>query len=160
MMVAEKEEKEAAIMTDVPDEVRRWTAKRKAAVALSIVDGETSAAWAARKRGLTSVEFRRRKEESVAAGDNALSARPRSEEAARDEQIERLKKKVSELVLEASACESVLLDRLPLSVVERLLLCRWDASDLGVRAAYVPPVNVLERGDLELLWCGPQPLQM
>ncbi len=32
-------EKEVAFMTDVPDEVRRWTAKRKAAVILSIVKG-------------------------------------------------------------------------------------------------------------------------
>ncbi len=38
-------------MTDVPDEVQRWTAKRKAAVVMSIVKGETSAAEAARKHG-------------------------------------------------------------------------------------------------------------
>jgi hypothetical protein len=30
---------EVAIMTDVPDEVQRWTAKRKAAEVMSIVNG-------------------------------------------------------------------------------------------------------------------------
>jgi Protein of unknown function (DUF1153). len=42
---------EVAVMTDVPDEVQRWTAKRKAAVVMSIVKGETSAAEAAREHG-------------------------------------------------------------------------------------------------------------
>jgi hypothetical protein len=35
--------KEVAEMTDVPGEVQRWTAKRRAAVVLSIVKGEISA---------------------------------------------------------------------------------------------------------------------
>jgi transposase-like protein len=79
MMVATKE---VAFMTDVPDEVKRWTAKRKAAVVLSIVKGETSAAEAARKHGLTIAEIERWKEQFFAAGENALRARPRDEEAA------------------------------------------------------------------------------
>ena len=91
---------EVAFMTDVPDEVQRWTAKRKAAVVLSIVKGETSAAEAARKHGLTIAEIERWKEQFFAAGENALRARPRDEEAAKDEQIERLKRKVGELVLD------------------------------------------------------------
>jgi transposase-like protein len=93
-------EKEVAFMTDVPDEVQRWTAKRKAAVVMSIVKGETSAAEAARKHGLTIAEIERWKEQFFAAGENALRAKPRDEEAAKDEQIERLKKKVGELVLD------------------------------------------------------------
>src|SRR5450759_2183693 len=44
------------------------------------------------------------------------------------------------------------------SVVHHLLLCRWDVSDLGVQAAVVPPVDVLERGELDLLWRLPRPL--
>jgi len=91
-------EREVAFMTDVPDEVQRWTAKRKTAVVLSIVKGETSAAEAARKHGLTIAEIERWKEQFFAAGENALRARPRDEEAAKDEQIERLKRKVGELV--------------------------------------------------------------
>jgi len=93
-------EKEVASMTDVPDEVQRWTAKRKAAVVLAIVKGETSAAEAARKHGLTIAEIERRKEQFFAAGENALRARPKDEEAVKDEQIARLKRKVGELVLD------------------------------------------------------------
>ena len=87
-------------MTDVPDAVQRWMANRKTAVVLSIVKGETSAAEAARKHGLTIAEIERWKEQFFAAGENALRARPRDEEAAKDEQIERLKRKVGELVLD------------------------------------------------------------
>ena len=93
-------EKEVASMTDVPDEVQRWTAKRKAAVVLAIVKGETSAAEAARKHGLTIAEIERWKEQFFAAGENALRARPKDEEAVKDEQIARLKRKVGELVLD------------------------------------------------------------
>ena len=87
-------------MTDVPDEVQRWTAKRKTAVVLAIVKGETSAAEAARRHGLTVAEVERWKEQFFAAGENALRARPKDEEAVKDEQIERLKRKVGELVLD------------------------------------------------------------
>jgi len=87
-------------MTDVPDEVQRWTAKRKAAVVMSIVKGETSAAEAAREHGLTIAEIERWNEQFIAAGENALRARPKDEETAKDEQIERLQRKVGELVID------------------------------------------------------------
>ena len=67
---------------------------------LSIVKGETSAAEAARKHGLTVAEIERWKEQFFAAGENALRARPRDEQAAKDVQISRLRKKVGELVLD------------------------------------------------------------
>jgi transposase-like protein len=51
--------KEVAVMSDAPDEVQRWTAKRKAAVVMSIVKGETSAAEAARKHGLSMADIER-----------------------------------------------------------------------------------------------------
>jgi transposase-like protein len=91
---------EVAFMTDVPDEVQRWTAKRKAAVVLSIVKGETSAAEAARRHGLTIAEIERWREQFFAAGENALRARPKDEEVAKDEQIAKLQRKVGELVLD------------------------------------------------------------
>jgi transposase-like protein len=91
---------EVAFMADLPDEVQRWMARRKAAVVMSIVKGGTSAAEAARKHGLTVAEIERWKEQFFAAGENALRARPRDEEAAKSEQIERLQRKVGELVLD------------------------------------------------------------
>lgn len=89
-------------MTDVPDEVQRWTAKRKTAVVLSIVKGETSAAEAARKHGLTLIAeyLNAGRSSSSPLANNPLRARPRDEEAAKDEQIQRLKRKVGELVLD------------------------------------------------------------
>jgi hypothetical protein len=38
-----------------------------------------------------------------------------------------------------------------LSVVGGFLLGRWDESDLAVQAAVVPPVEVFEHGELQLL---------
>ena len=38
-----------------PEEVQRWTAKRRAALVLSLLKGETTAAEAARRHGLTGV---------------------------------------------------------------------------------------------------------
>lgn len=67
---------------------------------LAIVKGETSAAEAARRHGLTVAEVERWKQQFFAAGENALRARPKDEEAVKDEQIERLKRKVGELVLD------------------------------------------------------------
>jgi hypothetical protein len=40
-------------MADVPEDVQRWRAKRRVALVLSIIRGETSVAEAARKHGLT-----------------------------------------------------------------------------------------------------------
>ena len=64
-------------MTDVPDEVQRWTAKQGSRV-MSIVKGETSAAEAARKHGLTIAEIERWQEQLFAAGENALRPAPKT----------------------------------------------------------------------------------
>jgi len=87
-------------MADVPEDVQRWTAKRRVALVLSIVRGETSVAEAARKHGLTVAEIEDWQERFLAAAENALRARPKDEEALKDEQIKKLKQKVGELVLD------------------------------------------------------------
>jgi transposase-like protein len=86
-------------MTDLPEDVKRWTAKRRSALVLSIIRGETSVQEAARKHGLTVAEVEEWKEKFLLAAENALRSRPRDEEALREEQIRRLKQKVGELVL-------------------------------------------------------------
>ena len=85
---------------EFPENVQRWTAKRRAALVLSILKGETSAQEAARTRGLTVAEVEDWKERFLYAAKNALRARPRDEEALKDEQIKKLKQKVGELVLD------------------------------------------------------------
>ena len=67
-----------------PDEVQRWTAKRRAALVTSILRGETSAPEAARKHGLTVAEIEDWKEKAVAAMENALRSRPKDEEGLKD----------------------------------------------------------------------------
>jgi len=81
-------------------EIKRWTAKRKAALVLSILRGETSVQEAARKHGLTVAEVEDWKEKFLLAAENALRSRPKDEEALKEEQIKRLKQKIGELVLD------------------------------------------------------------
>jgi transposase-like protein len=87
-------------MADVPEDVQRWTAKRRVALVLSIVRGETSVAEAARKHGLTVAEIEEWQERFVTAAENALRSRPKDEEALKDEQIKKLKQKIGDLVLD------------------------------------------------------------
>ena len=87
-------------MGDETGEVKRWTAKRKAALVLSILRGETSVQEAARKHGLTVAEVEDWKEKFLLAAENALRSRPKDEEALKEEQIKRLKQKIGELVLD------------------------------------------------------------
>jgi transposase-like protein len=85
---------------DIPESVQRWTAKRRAALVVSILKGETSVQEAARKHGLTVAEIEDWKEKFLLGAENALRTRPRDEEALKEEQIKRLKQKVGELVLD------------------------------------------------------------
>jgi len=58
------------------------TAKRRVALVLSIVRGETSVAEAARKHGLTIAEIEEWQERFVAAAENALRSRPKDRRGA------------------------------------------------------------------------------
>jgi transposase-like protein len=85
---------------DPPDEVQRWTAKRRVALVLSILKGETSVQQAARKHGLSVAELEDWQERFLLAAENGLRARPKDEEALKDEHIKKLKQKIGELVLD------------------------------------------------------------
>ena len=96
---------------DLPNEVQRWTAKRRAALIVSILRGETSAPEAARSHGLTLAEVEDWKEKFLLAGENALRSRPKDEEALWEEQIKKLKQKVGELVLDLDICKEAMKGR-------------------------------------------------
>jgi transposase-like protein len=66
------------------------TAKRRAALVLSILRGETSVQEAARKHDLTVAEIEEWKDQFFLAAENALRSRPKDEEALNDEQIKKL----------------------------------------------------------------------
>ena len=96
---------------EAADTPQRWTAKRRAALVLSIVKGETSAQAAARKHGLTVAEIEEWRDRFLLAAENALRARPKDEEALKDEQIKRLKQKIGELVLDLDILKEATKDR-------------------------------------------------
>jgi transposase-like protein len=96
---------------EAADTPQRWTAKRRAALVLSIVKGETSAQASARKHGLTVAEIEEWRDRFLLAAENALRARPKDEEALKDEQIKRLKQKIGELVLDLDILKEATKDR-------------------------------------------------
>jgi len=85
---------------EVSEPIERWTAKRRVALVVSILKGETTAAEAARKHGLTVGEIEDWQEKFLQGAENALRSRPKDEDALKDEQIKKLKQKVGELVLD------------------------------------------------------------
>ena len=88
------------MVPEIPDDVQRWTAKRRVALVVSILKGETSVAEAARKHGLTVAEIEDWQERLVTGAENALRTRPKDDEALKDEQIKKLQRKIGELVLD------------------------------------------------------------
>ena len=88
---------ETAVGERNQEEVQRWTTKRKTSLILSLLKGETSIQEAARQHGLTVAELEDWKERFLLAAENAFRARPRDEEALKDEQIKRPKQKIGDL---------------------------------------------------------------
>jgi transposase-like protein len=82
------------------EEVQRWTAKRRAALVLSLLKGETTAADAARRHGLKVAEVEEWRERFLLGAENSLRARPKEEDALREEEVNRLKRKVGELTMD------------------------------------------------------------
>ncbi len=87
--------------------LKRWTAKRRAALVLEILRGETTAAEAARRYGLTVAEIEQWKERFLGGAENALRSRPLDDEALKDQEIKRLQRKVGELVMDIDVLKEV-----------------------------------------------------
>ena len=90
------------------DSVQRWTAKRRTALVVSILKGETSVAEAARKHGLTVAEVEDWQQRFLLGAENALRSRPKDDEALKDEQMKKLKQKIGELVLDNDILQEAL----------------------------------------------------
>ena len=84
----------------VPEDIQRWTARRRMALVLSILKGELSEEDGARRHGLTVAEIADWRDRVLQAAHNALRSRPRDADAIKDEQIRRLRQKVGELVVD------------------------------------------------------------
>jgi transposase-like protein len=100
--------KEVDMAQDALEPIERWTAKRRAALILSILKGETSTAEAARRHGLTLAEVEDWHERFLLAAENALRSRPKDEEALKEERIKKLTQKIGELVLETDVLKEAL----------------------------------------------------
>jgi len=85
---------------DAIEPIERWTAKRRVALVVNILKGETSMAEAARTHGLTVAEVENWREKFLLGAENALRSRPKDDEAIKDEQTKKLKQKVGDLVLD------------------------------------------------------------
>ncbi len=85
---------------DTTEPIERWTAKRRVALVVSILKGETSVAEAARTHGLTVAEVEDWREKFLVGAENALRTRPKDEDAVKDEQSKKLKQKIGDLVLD------------------------------------------------------------
>ena len=96
---------------DLAETPQRWTARRRAALVLSLLRGETSAAEAARKHGLTVAQVEEWREHFLAGAENGLRSRPRDEEGLKDEQIKKLHQKVGELVLDIDVLKEAMRGR-------------------------------------------------
>ena len=95
--------------------VQRWTAKRRSALVLSILRGETSAQEAARKHGLTVAEIEDWQDRFLSGAENSLRAKPRDDETLREEELKRLKQKVGELVMDNDILKEAVKRSVPLA---------------------------------------------
>ena len=82
------------------DDIQRWTSKRRTALVVSILKGETSAQEAARKHGLTVGDVEKWVELAMAGMENQLRSRPKEDEALKDERIKQLERKVGQMTLD------------------------------------------------------------
>ncbi|MDO8477042.1 MAG: hypothetical protein Q7W02_12780 [Candidatus Rokubacteria bacterium] len=83
-----------------PEEVQRWTAKRWVALVVSILNGGDLRAAGSPHARAHRDRSKDWQERVLLAAENGLRARPKDEEALKDEHIEKLKQKIGELVLD------------------------------------------------------------
>ena len=87
-------------MSEGSDEVKRWTARRKAAVVMDIIKGKTTAADVARTHDLTVGEVEQWMDDFVSMGTEALRSHPRDAEARHKAKEKELLAKIGELTME------------------------------------------------------------
>lgn len=91
--------KETMSSEPTPNEIERWTARRKAAVVLELIKGKTTAAEVARQHGLTVADVEQWKDVFIQQGTEALRSNPRDVSAQHEAEKKDLLAKVGELTL-------------------------------------------------------------
>ncbi len=85
------------------DDIKRWTAKRKAALVLDIIQGKTTVAEASRAFDLTPSEVEAWVEEGKRGMENALRAKPLEIKEQYERQVRELQEAYGEAMLELRA---------------------------------------------------------
>jgi len=87
----------------VEEDFKRWTAKRKAALVMDIIQGKTSIAEASRSFDLSPSEIEEWVEEGKRAMENALRAKPLDVKEQYERQLKELQGAYGEAMLELRA---------------------------------------------------------
>lgn len=87
-------------MSEEPEEIKRWTARRKAAVVMDIIKGKTTTSEVARTHDLTVGEVEQWMDDFVSMGTEALRSHPRDAEARHHAEKKELLAKIGELTME------------------------------------------------------------
>lgn len=94
-------------MSEEHDEIKRWTAKRKATVVMDIIKGKTTSSEVARSHDLTVAEVEQWMEDFVSMGTEALRSHPRDAEALHKAREKDLLAKIGDLTMEAEVYKVV-----------------------------------------------------
>ncbi len=89
--------------SQMSDENKRWSAKRKSALVLEIIQGKTTIAEASRQFDLTPSELESWVDQAKEGMENALRAKPRDVRQQYEKQIHQLQAAYGEAMLELRA---------------------------------------------------------
>lgn len=85
------------------EEIKRWTAKRKSALVLEIIQGKTTVSEACRQFDLPPAEIEEWVEQGKAGMENALRAKPEDVREQYERQLKNLQEAYGEAMLELRA---------------------------------------------------------
>lgn len=95
-------------MSDPTDDIKRWTARRKAAAVMDIIKGRTTSAELAPSHDLTVAEIDQWMNDFVSQGTEALRSHPRDVDAKHRAEKKDLFAKIGELTMEKEVYKAVL----------------------------------------------------
>jgi transposase-like protein len=88
---------------EMDEEIKRWTARRKSALVMEIIQGTTTVAEASRRYDLQPSEVKDWVEDAKRGMENALKARPEDIREQYDRQLKELQEAYGEAMLELRA---------------------------------------------------------
>lgn len=89
--------------TTMDEEIKRWTAKRKSALVLEIIQGKTTVSEASRQYDIAPAEIEDWVDQGKAGMENALKAKPEDVREQYERQVKHLQEAYGEAMLELRA---------------------------------------------------------